>query len=147
MLISGRPIGVTGAFESTAALALEPFAPAAVARHVEAGGEEPRVGWETALVAGLLGGSFLASRLSGGRAPRGNPIRWRRRFGSRRAPRLAVAFLGGAVLMYGARAAGGCTSGHGISGTMQLAASSLLFVPIIFAAGAVTSRALYGRSP
>ena len=37
--------------------------------------------------------------------------------------------------MFGARMAKGCTSGHGISGTSQLAASSWLFVPIFMLSG------------
>lgn len=38
--------------------------------------------------------------------------------------RFLAAFAGGACMAFGARLAGGCTSGHGISGTMQLALSS-----------------------
>ena len=37
------------------------------------------------------------------------------------------AFLFGAVSLFGARLAGGCTSGHGISGGLQLALSSWVF--------------------
>jgi uncharacterized membrane protein YedE/YeeE len=47
-------------------------------------------------------------------------------------------------MMFGARLAKGCTSGHGISGSMQLAASSWLFSPLIFASGALAARALFG---
>ena len=42
-------------------------------------------------------------------------------FGSSAANRLTVAFVGGLLAMYGARMAGGCTSGNGLSGSMQLA--------------------------
>jgi len=45
---------------------------------------------------------------------------WADRFGAATVPRLAIAFIGGAVMAYGARLAGGCTSGHGISGALQL---------------------------
>ena len=34
--------------------------------------------------------------------------------------------------MYGARLAGGCASGHGISGTLQLALSSWVFTVLMF---------------
>jgi uncharacterized membrane protein YedE/YeeE len=65
--------------------------------------------------------------------------------GGSRLLRYAAAFGGGALMMFGARMAKGCTSGHGISGTMQFAASSWLFNPIIFASGAAVARALFGR--
>jgi hypothetical protein len=43
----------------------------------------------------------------------------------------------------GARWAGGCTSGHGISGTLQLAVSSWLAVMGFFAGGIVTAMVLF----
>jgi hypothetical protein len=43
----------------------------------------------------------------------------------------------------GARWAGGCTSGHGISGTLQLAVSSWLATLSFFAGGIVTALLLY----
>ena len=35
------------------------------------------------------------------------------------AKRLVAAFLGGVIIMFGARMAGGCTGGHGISGSLS----------------------------
>ena len=55
------------------------------------------------------------------------PATWKARFGNSSVSRLAVAFLGGLIIMFGARMAGGCTSGHGISGSLQLALSSWVF--------------------
>jgi uncharacterized membrane protein YedE/YeeE len=43
--------------------------------------------------------------------------------------------LGGFVMVVGARLAGGCTSGHGISGMSMLGVSSLITVASMFAAG------------
>jgi len=65
---------------------------------------------------------------------------WREQFGGSVPLRLAAAFFAGALMMFGARLADGCTSGHGISGSLQLAVSSL-----VFAAATVTALALYGR--
>jgi uncharacterized membrane protein YedE/YeeE len=42
--------------------------------------------------------------------------------------------VGGFYLIFGARLAGGCTSGHILSGGMQLALSSLLFAGVAIAA-------------
>jgi uncharacterized membrane protein YedE/YeeE len=41
---------------------------------------------------------------------------------------LLAALLGGAILMFGARLAGGYTSGHGMSGTLQLALFGMGFL-------------------
>jgi uncharacterized membrane protein YedE/YeeE len=61
-------------------------------------------------------------------------------------PRRALAALiGGMVMLLGARLAGGCTSGHGISGALQLALSSWVFALTFFSVGVVTAFLLYGR--
>ena len=39
----------------------------------------------------------------------------------------------------------GCTSGHGISGALQLALSSWIFAPTFFGAGVVAAFLLYGK--
>jgi len=51
--------------------------------------------------------------------------------------------VGGVILGMGARWAGGCTSGHGISGTLQLAVSSWLAVICFFIGGIVTAMVIY----
>jgi uncharacterized membrane protein YedE/YeeE len=50
--------------------------------------------------------------------------------------------LGGAVAGYGARLAGGCTSGHGICGMASLKLPSLLAVLTFMATGFVTAQLL-----
>jgi uncharacterized membrane protein YedE/YeeE len=42
--------------------------------------------------------------------------------------------------------AGGCTSGHIISGGMQLALSSFVFAVFVFAALLITGRIFYGKN-
>lgn len=48
------------------------------------------------------------------------------------------AFFGGVVLAFGARLAGGCTSGHGLSGMSAMSFSSLVTVVGMFGAGILT---------
>jgi uncharacterized membrane protein YedE/YeeE len=60
--------------------------------------------------------------------------------------RLAIALLGGILLGLGARWAGGCTSGHGISGTLQLALSSWVAAICFFAGGILVAGLMYGFS-
>jgi uncharacterized membrane protein YedE/YeeE len=50
------------------------------------------------------------------------------------------------ILIVGARMAGGCTSGHGISGGLQLAVSSWVFFLSMFASGVLAAMLLYRRA-
>lgn len=49
-------------------------------------------------------------------------------------------FLGGVLLLFGARMAGGCTSGHMMSGIMQLSVSSIIFTIILFPIAIVVAK-------
>ena len=49
------------------------------------------------------------------------------------------AVLGGFTMIVGARLAGGCTSGHGISGTSSFSVSSVITVVAMFAGGIATA--------
>lgn len=145
-----RPLGVSTAFEHSAALVEKMAVPDVeqtngyfAAKSDE--GKPPKIGWEWMLVLGVFVGALLSSRLSGDRSPEAVPALWRWRFGGSPAARLVVAFLAGGVMLFGARLAGGCTSGHGISGNLQLALSSVVFTATFFAAAIATAFALYGR--
>ncbi|MOA68345.1 putative inner membrane protein [compost metagenome] len=59
------------------------------------------------------------------------------------APRLGMAFVGGAIMAFGARLAGGCTSGHAISGALQLSVSSWVALVCFFVAAVATAHLLY----
>lgn len=107
---------------------------------------EPIVEWQFALVIMLAVGAWIAARAAGQRGGETVPSIWRQRFGASKALRYAAAFVGGAILLFGARLAGGCTSGHGISGSLQLALSSWVFVAAMLATGIGTAHAIFGRS-
>ena len=100
--------------------------------------------WQAALVVMLVVGAFLAARLAGSTRREYVPSIWAERFGPSRSKRYLGAFIGGAILLFGARLAGGCTSGHGISGGLQLALSSWTFLTFMFASGIATAFAMYG---
>lgn len=105
---------------------------------------KPAFEWQAALVVMLLVGAFLAARLAGSTNRQSVPSIWAARYGPSRAKRYLGAFIGGAILLFGARLAGGCTSGHGISGGLQLALSSWTFLLFMFASGVATAFAMYG---
>lgn len=68
---------------------------------------------------------------------------WRKYKGNSVSKRLFWSFIGGFILLFGARMAGGCTSGHIISGGMQLSASSFLFALFVFAGLLLTGKFFY----
>lgn len=144
--MTAKPLGITTAFESTAAAVGQKFAPALtrVNAYLVKREETPKLDWEWMLAAGVLVGSFLSARASSDRDTRLVPKQWARRFGPKPSRRYAGAFVGGALMMFGARMAKGCTSGHGISGTLQLAASSLVFSSVMATTGVLFARAVFG---
>ncbi|MGC9308963.1 MAG: YeeE/YedE thiosulfate transporter family protein, partial [Thermoplasmatota archaeon] len=77
----------------------------------------PKVDWEMMLLLGIVLGAFLSSILSGTFKFELVPQLWKTAFGSGVWGRSVGALAGGVFIGLGARMAGGCTSGHGISGT------------------------------
>ena len=55
------------------------------------------------------------------------------------------AFTGGFLIVFGARIAGGCTSGHIISGITQGALSGFVFAAAVFAVGIGTAKLIAAR--
>jgi uncharacterized membrane protein YedE/YeeE len=104
----------------------------------------PMFDWQLLLVVGVFLGAFVSSRLSGDRVKECVPALWEWRFGPSKAKRYVAAFVSGAIMLFGARMAGGCTSGHGISGGLQLAVSSWVFFIAMFISGVATAFALFG---
>lgn len=102
--------------------------------------------WLLMVWVGIVIGGFAAALLRGGLNPRSVPRLWKSRFGSSKPKRFAAAFAGGFLLLFGARIAGGCTSGLVLSGTAQLAAAGIIFSIAILASGIVTARLLYRRA-
>lgn len=70
---------------------------------------------------------------------------WRKHRSASAFGRLIWAFIGGFILIFGARFAGGCTSGHVISGGMQLSVGSLTFAAFTFAGLLLTGKLFYRK--
>ncbi len=68
---------------------------------------------------------------------------WRKHKGGSGINRIFWSFVGGFLLIFGARMAGGCTSGHVISGGVQLAISSYLFAATVFTSFLITGKVFY----
>jgi len=115
-LTEKKPIGITGAFENTAAGLGQKLAPHAsgVNAYLSKSEEVPKLDWEWMLAAGVALGSRISANASGDQNPKRVPDVWAARFGASPMVRDLGAFVGGALMMIGARVAKGCTSGHAI---------------------------------
>jgi uncharacterized protein len=101
--------------------------------------------WQVALVVGIAIGAFLSARLSGAARQPISPI-WGRALGSDSATlRYALAFAAGFLMLFGARIADGCTSGHGLSGLAQLSVGSTVAVTAMFGGGIAAAMLLLRR--
>lgn len=111
-------------------------------RYFRAG--EPVIEWQMMLVAGIFVGAYFSAWLSKSYKRQFVPELWTWRFGKSKGLRSAGAFVGGALVLYGARLAGGDLLGHGISGTLQMAVSGWIFLASVAAAGVVAAFVLFG---
>ncbi len=101
--------------------------------------------WELIFLAGALLSGFVVSLLRKDFKIQLIHSEWAKTKGISPLKRIVWAFVGGFVMLIGARMAGGCTSGHVISGGMQIAASSLLFGAFVFAGLLLTGKFFYGK--
>ena len=145
-----KPFGVSTQYVLTDAIVLHSAAPelANSNEYLNKYGEKADwgIGYGWMLVFGMFIGSGISALATRRFRQRNNPAipsMWAEQFGENRSKRLLQAFLGGVLLLFGARLAGGCTSGHMISGISQLTVGSFIFGASIFASGILTARTLY----
>ena len=143
-LISGKPIATSTTFARAGGM---------IENLITGGKAEQRpyykkikllINWQWMLVMGVVLGSFLSAVISGDlQFGVWVPSLWASAFGDNAVFRVLVALVGGIILGFGARFAGGCTSGHGISGTLQLAVSSWVSAIFFFIGGIITAHIIY----
>ena len=144
--VLGKPkyLGASTTFVRAAGLGEKIIIPS----HVEANeyyqSKKVKIDWQMMLVVGVFIGALAASLLDKSFKLEGAPPIWSDRFGNGVGLRALGAFLGGIVAMFGARLAGGCPSGHGMSGLMQLSISGYLAMMGFFGAGVLVAHVVYG---
>ena len=132
----GRGLGASGAFSTVVAVVVDAVAPAHARAnefyvgYLENGFGNPFKSFLVFEVIGVLVGGFLSGALAG-RVKR--TIEKGPRISNR--GRLAFAVLGGALMGFGAKLAGGCTSGQGLSGGAVLGLGSWTFMLMVFVGG------------
>lgn len=144
LLISNKPIGCSTTFARGAGMLEKLFRSKKVEEKLYFQEVKPKVDWQFMLVIGIVIGAFLSALLSGSFRLQVVPDSWYAAFGSSRILRIVIGFVGGIFLGFGSRWADGCTSGHGISGTMQLAVSSWISAICFFIGGILTALFLFG---
>ena len=134
----GRGLGASGAFSTLVAVGVESVAPAHAAGndfyrgYLENGFGSPFKSFLMFEVIGVLIGGFLSGMLAS-----------RVKRTVEKGPRISVggrmtfAVLGGALMGFGAKLAGGCTSGQGLSGGAVLGLGSWTFMLMVFVGGYV----------
>lgn len=144
LYFSDKPLGASTAYARLAGMLGNLFN----RRHTESlkyfQENKPAVDWEVMVLLGAVVGAFLAAWH--GRELTGEwlPAMWVARFGADSLwLRIGVAFVGGIFMAFGARLDGACTSGHGISGTLQLAVSSWISVICFFIGGIAVALLMY----
>ena len=100
--------------------------------------------WEGIMLLGVLVGGFITS-LFLTKTFRFSliPTGWKKYKNNSVASRLLWSFFAGFIMIIGARLAGGCTSGHFLSGMSQIAISSMIFGVVVMIALVVTGRMFY----
>jgi len=103
----------------------------------------PSVNWEFGFVVAIIAGGAIGALTGGEFTNEWLQPMWVARFGDSIALRAVVALGGGILMAVGARLAGGCTSGHGISGTLQLNLASWIAVVCFFIGGIAVALLLF----
>ncbi len=140
---SDKPIGASTFYAELAGFLGTLIAPRHTATLTYFKDMPPRVSWGFVFVVATIVGGAIAALTGGEFANAWLPSIWEARFGDSVGLRAAVALPGGLLMAFGARLAGGCTSGHGISGTLQLNLASWITVICFFVGGVAVALALF----
>jgi len=144
VFVLGKYFGASTTFVRVAGFVEQSVAPEKVASMAYFIKEKVIIDWQFVFVVGVLFGALASAWLSKEKMAVAVPPMWEARFGPSRVRRWMAAFLGGTVLMFGARLADGCPSGHGLSGLAQIAISGYVSLICFFLAGMILARILYG---
>ena len=130
--VVAAPIGITTAISQVAGGLAAGVVPDVVAHNAYWKIHPFRLDYGTLFLAGTFFGALASALASRSFRIETVPASWRERFGP--SP---------ALTMYGARMAGGCTSGNGISQGLQLAVVGWTFLAVMFPVGILAATLLY----
>jgi uncharacterized membrane protein YedE/YeeE len=133
-VILGRGLGASGAFSAFLVWVMSFFSPDYVAGNAVHSGYWNEGRPLMTFLVFLTVGSFTGAAVSGWLAGRSQVVV---EHGPRisTGARLALAFAGGAIMAFGAKLAGGCTSGQALTGGALLNVGSWTFMVAVFVGG------------
>jgi len=107
VFLTGKYFGASTTFVRTAGMIEQAVAPEHAASQEYYKKEKIKIEWQWMFVAGIFFGALAAAAFTKDFKLTPVPPMWESRFGSSKAKRWVAAFLGGIVLMFGARMADG----------------------------------------
>ena len=107
VLVTGQYLGASTTFVRSAGLIERIFVPERIAKMEYFVSKKVKIDWQWMFVMGIFFGSLLSSKISGDYRAIAVPPMWDTSFGTNKIKRWGVAFIGGIILMFGARMAGG----------------------------------------
>jgi hypothetical protein len=144
LLVSKKPLGASTSFVKVGGMIYRLFNKEKVQANEYYKKKKPELDWGVMLVIGIVLGSFLSSTLSGDFDVVTVPTMWSGEISDNFLLRFLAASIGGIFLGIGARWAGGCTSGHSISGTSMLSPISWVATFGFFIGGIASAFLIYG---
>ena len=144
-LLINKPeyLGTSTTFVRCAGMIEQTVNPDFVANNAYYQKEKIKIDWQMLFVLGIFIGALGASLASKTFSVVPVPSIWEKRFGKNILKRSVGAFAGGAIAIFGVRLAGGCPSGHGLSGMMQLSVSGIVAMAGFMGGGFLTAYLVY----
>ena len=144
LLVSKKPLGASTSFMKLGGIIYRSFDREKVEKNEYYQKNALELDWGMMLVIGIVIGAFVSALLSGDFQFKAVPDMWANEVSGNGLVRFVGAVIGGVFLGVGARWAGGCTSGHGISGTSMLSLISWVAAAAFFVGGVAVAFLIYG---
>lgn len=144
LLVSNKPLGASTSFSQLGGMFYSVLDKKRVANNAYYQKKALKVDWGVMLVIGIVFGALISSLLSGDFNLLAIPQMWNNEISDNLLLRFFASIIGGMFLGIGARWAGGCTSGHGISGTSMLSVISWVATIGFFIGGIASAFIIYG---
>ncbi|MFA5291570.1 MAG: YeeE/YedE thiosulfate transporter family protein [Phycisphaerae bacterium] len=143
-----EPLGVSTQFVIVDAKIIKSAAPQYTQNHGLISSEKyQKLGYGFWLDVGIVAGAVIAALGMKKWKLKKTTIWWQANYGSNVTKRMTTAFIGGFLVLLGARFAGGCTSGQFASGWAQLSLAAVPFSITLFAFGMITAKIFYPKCP
>ncbi len=136
LFVGNRRLGISTGFEDVCGLALPQL-------YFRRAGIRLGRPWRMPFVAGLVLGGFVSAVTGGGWTPTWHLGLFDVAVGFGPLGKVVWMFVGGLLIGFGTRLAGGCTSGHGIFGMANFERPSIVSTVAFMASGVIATQLIY----